>query len=83
MSKLHGQWGPILRMSVYRGWTGLPRCSPWLPGVLLGSRVFLALRWTTLEKVLGVAAVGRCLYLATMPSHVVTWMLSFLTWGLM
>jgi hypothetical protein len=34
------------------------------PIVLVGSRVFLALRWTTLEKVLGVDDVGHWPYLA-------------------
>jgi hypothetical protein len=58
-----------LRRSVRRGWTWLPRCSPWLPGVLLDSRVFLALRWMMLEKVLGVDAVRCQLYLAAKASH--------------
>jgi hypothetical protein len=33
-------------------------------GVLISSREFLALRWMTLEKVPGVGAVRRWLYLA-------------------
>jgi hypothetical protein len=39
-------------------------------GVLLGSRMFWALMWMMLEKVLGVGAVRRWFYLATKPSHV-------------
>jgi hypothetical protein len=68
-SKLHGQWGPELRRSVRRVWTKLPRNSHWLLDVLLGSWVFLALRWTTIEKVLGVGAVWRWLFLTVKPSH--------------
>jgi hypothetical protein len=51
-SKLHVQWGPRLRRSVRSGWTELPWRSSWLPGVLFGSRAFLALRWTMPETVL-------------------------------
>jgi hypothetical protein len=40
-----------------------------LPGVLLGSQVFLALRWMMLEKVLGVGVERRWLYLASKPPH--------------
>jgi hypothetical protein len=39
-------------------------------GVLIGSRVFLPLRWTMLEKVLGVGAVRRWFYLTAKPPHV-------------
>jgi hypothetical protein len=56
-------------MSICRDWIELSGCSPWLSGVLLGSRVFLALRWMTLEKVLGVGAVRCWLYLAAKPPH--------------
>jgi hypothetical protein len=42
---LHGQWGPRLRRSVRRSWSGLPWRSSWLLGILFGSQVFLALRW--------------------------------------
>jgi hypothetical protein len=41
----------VLRRSVHRGRLG-------------ASEVFLALMWTTLEKVLGVGAVRRCLVLS-------------------
>jgi hypothetical protein len=34
------------------------------PSILIGSRLFLALRWMTLEKVLGVGAMRHWLYLA-------------------
>jgi hypothetical protein len=40
------------------------------PGVLLGSRVFLALRWTMPGMFLGDVASHRRLYLAAKPSHV-------------
>jgi hypothetical protein len=68
-SKLRSQWGPRLRRSVRRGWAELPKYSPWLPSILLGSQVFWALRWMMLEKVLGVSAVRRWLYLVAKPSH--------------
>jgi hypothetical protein len=31
--KLHSQWSPRLRRLVCRGWTGLPWCSSWFPGI--------------------------------------------------
>jgi hypothetical protein len=62
--------GPRLRRSVRRGWTELPKYSPWLLGILLGSWVFLVLRWTTLKKVPRVGAVRCWFYLAAKPSHV-------------
>jgi hypothetical protein len=57
-------------MSVRSGQLGLPWHSSGLLGVLLGSRMFLALRWTTLEKVLGVGAMRRWLYMEAKPSYV-------------
>jgi hypothetical protein len=69
-SKLRSQWGPRLRRLVHRGWAELPKYSPWLPSILLGSRVFLELRWMMLEKVLGVSAVRCWLYLVAQPSHI-------------
>jgi hypothetical protein len=47
----------------------LPVYSLWLPGILLGSRVFLAVRWMTLEKVPRVGPVRHWLYLAAKPSQ--------------
>jgi hypothetical protein len=41
-----------------------------LPGIFLGSRVFLALSWTTLEKVPRDIALWRRLCLAVKPTHV-------------
>jgi hypothetical protein len=38
--------------------------------VLVGSRVFLPLRWTMLEKVLRVGAMRRWFYLTAKPPHV-------------
>jgi hypothetical protein len=49
--RLHGQLGPRPRRSVGRGWLG-------------AFRVFLVLRWTTVEKVLRVDVMRHCLYLA-------------------
>jgi hypothetical protein len=44
---------------------GLPRSVGGFHDILINSRVFsLALRWVTLEKVFGVGAVRRWLYLA-------------------
>jgi hypothetical protein len=69
-SKLHGQWGHRLRRSVRRGRLGLPWRSSWLPGVLLGSQIFLALRWMILGTVLGNVASWFGF----------TWLLSLSTW---
>jgi hypothetical protein len=66
---LHGQWGPRLRWSIRRGWTGLHRCSSGLLGVLLGSWAFLALRWMTHKIVLRDVVVWHHLCLAAKPSH--------------
>jgi hypothetical protein len=72
-SKLYGQWGPRLMMSIHRCQFGLPWRSSRLLGVLLGSRAFLALRWTMLGTVLGDVGSRHCF----------TWMLSLLMWGSM
>jgi hypothetical protein len=68
--ELHGQWGPRLRKSVHRGCTEFLKHSSCLPGILLGSRVFLALSWTMLEKVPGDVASWHQLYVASKPLHV-------------
>jgi hypothetical protein len=69
MIELHGQWGPRLRRLVSRGWTWLPGCSSGPPSILLGSHVFLALRWMTPEMVVGNVVAWHRLYLAAQPSH--------------
>jgi hypothetical protein len=50
---IHDQWAPRLRRLAHRCWLG-------------AFGVFLALRWMTLEKVIGVGAMSRWLYLAAM-----------------
>jgi hypothetical protein len=50
---------------------GIPWPYSCLPGVLFGSRAFLALRWTVPEMILGEVA-SRCGF---------TWWLSLPTWG--
>jgi hypothetical protein len=67
---LHGLWGPRLRSSIHRGWTGLFEHLSWLLGFLLGSRAFLALRWMTLKAVLGDVVAWCQLYMDVKPSHV-------------
>jgi hypothetical protein len=72
-SKLHGQWGPRLRRSVRSGWIELPWHSSGLPGVHLGSRAVLALRWMISRMVLGDVASWRGF----------TCLLNLTTWGSM
>jgi hypothetical protein len=69
VSNLYGQWGPGLRRSVRMGSTVLPWHSSGLPGVLLDSRMFLALRWTMLGTILQDVASRHCF----------TWLLSLST----
>jgi hypothetical protein len=45
-----------------------PESSSCLPGVLLGSWTFLAMRWMTPGMIPGEVA-SQCLYLAVKPSH--------------
>jgi hypothetical protein len=49
--------------------SSVPKSSSRLSGVLFGSRVFLAMRWTALGMILREVA-SWCLYLAAKPSHV-------------